>query len=44
MAKAKVGNEKLMAKAQAEQLLKKDQLMVEIDASRPNSKELARPT
>ena len=40
MAEAKVEQEKLIAEAWAEQLLRQDQLMVEMDASRANNEEL----
>jgi len=40
MAKAKAKQEKLIAEARAEQVLRQDQLMAEIDVSRANSEEL----
>ena len=40
MEEAKAEQEKLIAEARAEQLLRQDQLMVEIDASQANSEEL----
>jgi len=40
MGEAKTEQEKLIAEARAEQVLRQDQLMAEIDASRANSEEL----